>query len=275
MALQVDPPQTVTIDGRKMAYDEVSPPDPRGTILLLTGLAAKRLGWRNQLEVFGSRYRTVALDHRETGDSDTLGTAYTVADMADDAAEVLGALGVRRAHIVGISLGGFVALQLTLRHPELVDRLVLTSTSAGGATHVAPSQEVLALLTPDPNIEIGERARRNYARIMGPGFAAAHPEVLEWVAEVARYRPQAPDAYVRQLQAVLGHDAAERLGEIHVPTLVIHGEADPLMPPDNGRYLAAHIPDARLITYPGCGHIPILECADQYNRDVLAFLDGA
>jgi len=120
--LQVAPPAFVTVDGRKLAYDEVCPPDPKGTVLLLTGLGAKRLGWYRQLPVFGQVYRTIALDHRDTGDSDPSPGPYTTADQADDAAAVLRALGVARAHVVGISMGGFIALELTLRHPELVDK---------------------------------------------------------------------------------------------------------------------------------------------------------
>ena len=106
--MQVKTPSKVLIDGRALAYDEVSPPDPKGTILLLTGLAAKRLGWYKQLEVFGQTYRTIALDHRDTGDSDLASGSYTTADQADDAAAVLQALGVERASVVGISMGGFI-----------------------------------------------------------------------------------------------------------------------------------------------------------------------
>src|SRR2546429_5283424 len=91
-------PSFVTVDGRKLAYSEVSPPNPKGTILLLTGLAAKRYGWYKQFEVFGRSYRTVALDHRDISDSDEVTSAYTAADMADDAAAALKALGVERAH---------------------------------------------------------------------------------------------------------------------------------------------------------------------------------
>ena len=95
--MEVREHSSVRIDGRKMAYDEVSPTEPRGTILLLTGLASKRLGWQRQLETFGRHYRTIALDHRDTGDSDPVAEPYTIGDLADGAAAVLRALGVDRA----------------------------------------------------------------------------------------------------------------------------------------------------------------------------------
>lgn len=272
--MPVPAPSSVEIEGRKLAYDLVSPPEPRGTILLLTGLGSKRLGWARQLPVFGREYRTIALDHRGTGDSDPVDQPYSVRDMADDAAAVLDALGIARTHVVGISLGGGVALQFALAHPERLARLILISTTAGGPTHAPASQEILALLVPQPALEVGERARRNYARIMAPGYTERHPEELERIVETARYRPQTPQSYVLQLQAALTHDVGQQLGQIQAPTLVIHGDQDPLVVPANGQYLAQHIPHARLILYPNVGHIPIIEVAAQFNRDVLAFLAG-
>ncbi|HEU5349527.1 MAG TPA: alpha/beta fold hydrolase [Ktedonobacterales bacterium] len=273
--MRIKEPSSVLIAGRKFAYNEVSPANPadvKGTILLLTGLASKRLGWARQLDAFGREYRTIAMDYRDTGDSDEVAEDYTTADLADDAAALLEALGIRRAHVAGISLGGFAALQFALRHPNMLDKLVLVSTSAGGSAHVPPSPEIVALLTPAPDMEIGERAIHAYSRIMAAEFVAAHPEALERVAETARYRPQSAAAYMRQLRASLAHDVVDALGRISAPTLIIHGDLDPLIPAPNGAYLAAHIPGARHIVYQGVGHIPIVERADDFNRDVLAFL---
>ncbi len=272
--MDIPAPSFVTIHGRRMAFDEVRPPAPRGVILLLTGLAANRLGWWNQLHVFGRDYRTIALDHRETGDSDPTGQPYTADDMADDAAAVLDALGIPRAHIVGISLGGNVTLRLALRRPGLAQKLVLTSTFAGGASYVPPSSEMIAMLgRPNWELEPGERRRRTYAAIAGPGFAEAHPDVMDHIAGLGRHNTLSPEAYMRQLQAVYaGADISSQLAGIIQPALVIHGDADPLVPVANGRYLAQHIPGARLVIYPGVGHVPILECPAEYNREVLAFL---
>ncbi len=274
--MSVKEPSSALIAGRRLAYDEARPADPageKGTILLLTGLGSKRLGWARQLEVFGREYRTIAMDYRDTGDSDGASDDYTVDDLADDAGALLTALGVTRAHVIGISLGGFTALHFALRRPDQLDRLTLVSTSAGGRANVPASPEILALLTPASGMEIGERAIYTYSRIMAPEFVAAHPEELERIAATARYRPQSPAAYMRQLRAALTHDVADDLGRITAPTLVIHGALDPLIPPANGEYLAAHIPGARHIVYPNTGHIPIIERASDFNRDVLAFLD--
>lgn len=269
-------PSFVKVNGRKLAYNEVCPPAPKGTILLLTGLGAKRYGWYHQLDEFGRHYRTIALDHRDISDSDEVTEAYTAADMADDAAAAMRALGVQRTHVAGISLGGFVAQQFALRHPELIDKLVLISTSAGGPTHVQPGPEMVALLTNrgEQNTEIGELARRTYTLITAPGFAQSHPEEIDRIAEIARYRPVKAAAYYRQLQAATTHDASQQLDRIHAPTLVIHGDADPLVVPANGDYLAQHIKGAKHIVYHNVGHVPIFECHEQLNHDILAFLEG-
>lgn len=270
----VPPPSFVTVDGRRLAYDEICPPQPRGTVLLITGLAAKRIGWLRQRAVFGARYRTICLDPRDAGDSDLCDAPYTTADQADDAAAVLRALGVEHAMVVGISMGGFIALELALRHPQLVAKLVLTSTSAGGRAHVKPRPRVLLrfLLRGIGRREVGEASRRWYEIIMAPSFVRGHREELGIVAEIARYRPQSRAAFRRQQRACLKHDVTDRLERITIPTLVVHGALDPLVRVENGRYLAAHIPNARLVVYPDTGHIPIAERAEDFNRDVLAFL---
>lgn len=273
--MDVKAPSSVLIAGRRLAYDEARPANPaveKGTILLLTGLGSKRLGWARQIGVFGREYRTIALDHRDTGDSDEVTADYTPADLADDAAALLEALGIARAHVIGISLGGFTALQFALRHADMLDKLVLVATSPGGRVHVPASPAILTLLAPAPDMEVGERAIRIYSQIMAAEFVASHPEALAHIAETARYRPQSPAAYMRQLRASLAHDVVDALDRITAPTLVIHGDLDPLVPPPNSAYLATHITGAQHHVYAGVGHIPIVERADEFNRDVLAFL---
>lgn len=274
--LTIPPPQYIDVQGRKIAYDEISPPNPQGTVLLITGLASKRLAWGRQREALGQVYRTICMDPRDAGDSDEASGPYSIAEMADDAATLLRALGVSRAMVVGISMGGFIALELTLRHPSLVSKLVLVATSAGGRTHVRPRalMSLRFLLRALARGEAGARTKAYYPAIAGPRYFREHPDDLEHSAEIARYRPQSAQAFRRQQRACMRHDVAEHLGEIRVPTLVLHGEADPLVRVENGRYLAGHIPGARLVTYPGAGHLLIAERADEVNRELLAFLQG-
>src|SRR5438876_5006498 len=140
--MEFAPAQFVTVDGRKLAYEEVSPAEPAGTVLLLCGIGAKRQGWYKQLPALGARFRTIALDYRDVGDSDEVTAQYAIGDVAEDVDGLARALGIERAGLIGISMGGFVALELALRRPELVDKLILTVTSAGGPTHVSTSPEI-------------------------------------------------------------------------------------------------------------------------------------
>jgi pimeloyl-ACP methyl ester carboxylesterase len=271
--LEFAPPRFVTVQGRRLAYEEVCPAAPEGTVLLLCGIGAKRQGWYRQLPVFGQRLRTIAIDYRDVGDSDPAEAPYAIADLAGDIAALAAELGVERAAVVGISMGGFIALELALSHPALVERLVLVVTSAGGSLHVSTSPEIMRLLMPgDAEAETGGGARRVCAAVAAPGFAERHPEAIDEFVEIARHQPLSRDGYLRQLQACRAHDVAGRLEEIRVPTLVLHGDVDPLVPLENGRRLAARIPGARLVVYEDTGHIPEVERDAAFNRDVLAFV---
>jgi 3-oxoadipate enol-lactonase len=267
--MQVQEPSFVWIDGRRIAYDEVNPAHSRGTVLLLAGADSDRLTWYKQLDVFGRVFRTIALDYRDTGESDPVSESYTIADLADDAAFVLDALGVQRAHVVGISLGGYVALQVALRHPARVEKLVLISTSA---TFIPPSSEMLVQMRQLQPLEVGERMQRALALVAAPGYFAIHPRDWNRVAEWARYRPEREEAAVPQMQACLTFDVSGQLDRIQVPTLVVHGELDPRVVPEHGRFLAERIKGARFLLYPNTGHLVIIERAEDFNRDVLAFL---
>jgi pimeloyl-ACP methyl ester carboxylesterase len=271
--LKFNDPEFVIVGGRRLAYEEVCPPDPKGVIVLLAGLGAKRQGWYKQLAELGRYYRTLALDYRDVGDSSPADQPYNIVDLAEDTAGVLNNLEIQQAHLVGVSMGGFVALELALRHPAMVDKLVLVGTSAGGASRVSPSHQTMAIMTPVAGIEIGEAAKRVCAHVSAPGFAASHLEEFEDFAEIARYRPMSEATYYGQLKACRTHDVADQLHRITAPTLIIHGEVDPLVPLENGRNLAQKIPNAQLLIYPATGHIPEVERYQEFNRDVLAFLD--
>lgn len=269
---QIPAPKRVAIGGLSLAYDEISPEHPQGNVLFLTGLGSNRLGWRLQLPVFGQTYRALSIDHRDTGDSDPVDADYSTADQAEDAAAFLRAVNASPAHVVGISMGGFVGLNLAVRHPALVRSLTLISTSAGGAGHVHPDPAGLEALRPDFTLTHSERARRTYSLIMAPDFVTARPDLLDVIAAGASYRPLTPERYARQFRSTRTHDVTAELANLTVPTLVLHGNADPLVRYENGQHLAAQIPGAEFITYEGVGHIPTLERLSDFNRDVLAFI---
>lgn len=253
-------------------YDDYGAGHP---LILISGLGSTRLGWWKQIEPFSKKFRVITPDNRDAGDS-ALGTGpYTIADMAEDVAGVIKNLNLGRAHICGISMGGMIAQELAIRHPDLVDKLVLVATTAGGPTAVNAKPEIAALLIqPEPDIE--KRVRRTFTAITGEGYMAQHPADLNQIVKHALDKPMSLESYQRQLGACMIHfqrGTANRLAQITAPTLVIHGDDDPLIPYPNGKLLAEHIPGARLSTYPGVGHLVPIEAAERFNREVIEFLE--
>lgn len=271
--MQMPIPRYAVVEGdRRLAYDECSPVHPEGTVLLLIGLGAKRLAWWKQLPSFGQHFRTLAVDYRDIGDSDPYLGPYGLADQARDLDAFLEAVGAPKAHVVAISMGGFVAQELALRYPERVQSLVLTATSRGGASHVYPPREVLNILFQREKLEPGVLAQKMYQAMVYPGHFERFPQDWERVAEIARYKPVRADSYQRQLQSAIPADTTSRISTVQVPTLVIHGDQDPLVPLINGQRLAESILGAQLVLFEDCGHIPPLEQPDRYNAEVLRFL---
>jgi pimeloyl-ACP methyl ester carboxylesterase len=260
---------TTQVGSQIIFYDDLGSGHP---LLLVTGGGASRLNWWKQINPFAARYRVINMDNRDAGDSALALGPYTIADMADDTAGVIINLKLGPSHLVGISMGGFISIELAIRHPELVEKLVLVSTGAGGVVRVQAKPEMLALLMWNETEEVETFTRRGYTAFAANGYMTAHPEDLDRVAKDATAKPMSPESFQRQLSAVIAHDASDLLDKITAPTLIIHGQDDPLMPYANGQYLAEHIKGAKLSTYPGVGHLPHIEATERFNREVIEFL---
>jgi 3-oxoadipate enol-lactonase len=262
---------TTQVGTHAVYYDELGAGHP---LLLLSGLGGTRHGWWKQLGPLSARYHVINMDNRDAGDSALSPGPYTIAVMAEDTAGVIQNLELGPTHVVGISMGGMIAQELAIRHPDLVDKLVLVSTTAGGPTSVNAKPEIGALLT-DPEPDIEKRLRRTFTLIAGEGYMAAHPEDLDQIIKNSVEKPMPAESYQRQLMACMHHSqngVADMLGKITAPTLVIHGEYDPLIPYENGKFLATHIEGARLSSYPGVGHLSMIEAPERFNREVIEFL---
>jgi 3-oxoadipate enol-lactonase len=191
--------------------------------------------------------------------------------MADEAVAILDTLGHEQAHVVGVSMGGMIAQLVALRHPQRVRRLVLLSTGPGGPHTVAPTPEAMLALIPDMSRPPVELVRSTMQAIAGPGFAERHPEVIDTIVATALSAPTPQYAFARQMAAILASDRYEQLPQITAPTLVIHGDADPLVPHANGEILSRRIPGARLLTLPGCGHLAMWEQPRELSAALLEF----
>lgn len=231
----------------------------RGTgepLLLVQGMSGHSLHWGEpflgQLE---EHFDCVAFDHRGTGLSPRAEGPFTLAELADDAAGVLDELGIARAHVLGISMGGMVAQELVLRHPDRVDRLVLGCTYAGGAGQELTSERVAAVLAEGMGSGDREQAlRAAWSVNVSEAFGADEAHYAAF-REISLQRPVAVAVIMRQMQAIAAHDTSGRLGEIRSPTLVVHGTEDEMLPASNGEAIAAAIPGARYAPLDGVGHM--------------------
>jgi len=228
-------------------------------LLLIAGLGSQMLSWDDDFcALLASRgFRVIRYDNRDSGLSTWVEDAYTLDDMADDAAGLLDALGIAAAHVVGASMGGFIAQLLTLNHPGRV--LTLTSIMSGpnGDDQVQPTAEGSAVLmapappTREERIALGLWAKQ---KLLGPAdpFDDAYERARITRAVDRAYHPA---GFGRQLGAILvARGRLERLRSVSVPTLAIHGDADILVPVENGRRVAAAVPGARLMEIEGMGH---------------------
>lgn len=243
-------------------------------VVLLSGLGADAHFWYKQVPELSKAFRVITLDNRDSGRSEKVSSAYSVRTMADDVKGLLEALGIARTHIVGASLGGFIAQEVALAYPDSVRRVVLCCTSHGGPNAAPLPRETLALLnsrTGDPEGDL-----RAFLRIQfGTDYAGTHTaEIDQYVSwRVAHAQPL--EAYHRQLAASAGHDTEDRLRLLRMPVLILHGARDRVLPVENARKLEAHIGHAEVRIFEEGGHLFLWECADEANRALSTFLAGS
>ncbi len=259
------------VGAHRVYYDEYGEGRP---LVLIPGLSNSRLVWWKQIEPLSKKYHVINMDNRDAGDS-ALGTGpYGVPDMADDVAGLIRNLNLGPAYVMGWSMGGFISQELTLRHPDLVERLILVATTAGGPDFIRASPEIEALLMPTGNEDLETRLRRIYPFFAAHGYMDSHPEDLNQIVSRETSKPMSMESYQRQLAAVMTwQGVGDRLKNIRVPVLVVHGDADPLIPYGNGQFLGQQIKTARLLTYPSIGHLPPIEAPERLNADVIEFLE--
>ncbi len=239
-------------------------------VLLLNGLGYANWAWQRQLPTLAQRFRLVAVENRGTGRSPKPDGPYSLEEMADEAAE---ALAGRRAHVLGYSMGGYLAQLVALRHPDLVERLVLVATGTGGAENVPLPAETAAAWQENAHLPPADFARTTMPLSFRPGWTDEHPDEFEQLLASRLELPTPPEAWRAQFDAATRFVGERRpLEEIASPTLVLHGTADRIVPYPNGVRIAERMPGAELVTFEGAGHLLFLEEADRFNAMVERFL---
>lgn len=266
---------TVRANGIDLAYETFGDPG-NPPMLLIMGLGTQMIGWPDPFcaDLAARGYYVVRYDNRDVGLSTHLREArapsltdtvlrradppYTITDMADDAVGLLDALGLGTAHVVGVSMGGFIAQTVVLDHRSRVRSLTLIMTSTGSRLVGNPKPQVFAALTRRRGVADRSTAQQTaveFYRIIGSKGYAFDEEYLCEVAGRSYDRAHDPGGYIRQLSAIMSQpDRTSDLRRLDVPALVMHGLDDPLVAPSGGLALAKALRGSRFVGFEGVGH---------------------
>jgi pimeloyl-ACP methyl ester carboxylesterase len=259
------------INGINLHYRVYGEGEP---LLLIMGLSGNADWWDPRLlKTLSERFQVATFDNRGAGRSGKPKGPYTIAQMASDTVGLMDYLGWNSADVLGMSMGGMIAQELALDYPERVKRLVLVCTNCGGREQVLASPEVYALLTmPREGLSQEDIVRASLYLLFPKQFIEENPDKMEEAVASYMAAPIPPECFVSQLNAANTWSCHPRLGGLGHPTLIIHGDQDILIPPENAPVLAGAIPDSRVVLIPGAAHGVTSMYPEEVAREVLDFL---
>lgn len=262
---------TINGNGIELYYEVHGKGEP---LLLIMGLGHNSLSWEKSLPALSNQFQVIIFDNRGTGRSSRPESDYSMEQMADDAISVLDAVNVESAHIYGVSMGGMIAQRLALNYPNRVKSLILGCTSPGGTHQVQPEASVMMNLLSRASIPTTplEAARASLPIIFSQDFISTHQDSITEYINTLIQIPTPPHGFMHQLQAILQHNTYEELENLSIPTLIIHGDADRLVPLPNGKLLAESIKGAELFIVPGAGHLYMMEAEKMVDEKVIDFI---
>jgi pimeloyl-ACP methyl ester carboxylesterase len=252
-------------------YEEAGAGTP---VVLIGGLTSTVEVWGRQVPALATRHRVVTPDNRGSGRTRVAGDDGVRAPerFAGDVLALLDRLGLERVHLFGASMGGVIVQAFALRWPERLRSLVIACSTPGGPNAVAAAPEVIqALVAGSAEGAPPEAARAALGVVFHPGSFAARPDAVAFYEGTKRAWPHAVAEIARRAAGIAGFDAWEGLASLAVPTLVLTGADDRLVPPENSRRLAARIPGAELCVIPESAHVFFVEQPDATNRALLEF----
>lgn len=247
--------------------DRANPP-----LLMVLGLSHRLAHWGTLPGLLGARLFVVTFDCRGMGASERRDEAYTVDDEVGDMVAVLDAVGVDRAAVHGRSRGGMLAQEFALQHPERTAALILSGTSHRGPGSVGSTERVNEAMRITPEMTREQIFAGQDEAMAAPGWRERDPDAFAYCLATDLEAPPRRFAVERQSAAVAAWSSYERLPRLRVPALVLCGEDDGMVPPENSRQLAERIPGAKLAIIPQCGHLPMLEKPREVAALVFDFL---
>ena len=243
-------------------------------IVMIHGFSANLDWWpQSVINELSKTFKVIIFDNRGAGRTDKPDMVYSIRLFAEDTAGLMDALKIKKAFIIGLSMGGYIAQELTLNYPEKVEKLILCGTSCGGSKSTLPSPETMKIIMRDRDVITQEEAIREWIPILlSNDFITNNQEDIEDIVQRVLIAPIPPYNYRLQRHAVFQFNAGRKLKEIKTSTLVLHGKKDMMLPPENAETISKLIPDTKLHIFDEIGHLIFTEKPKEVLRIVMDFL---
>jgi 3-oxoadipate enol-lactonase len=241
-------------------------------LVLIQGLGFDRAGWAPVISALRRRFRLVLIDNRGSGRSTTQDRKFTVADLAVDVTAVLDSSRIKRAHVLGASLGGMVAQELAIRFPQRVDRLVLACTTPGWPYGYPMPRASVRQMTAAASLPVEVAQRSLVETALAPDTVKDHPELVERIVRNQKAKRGDPASWQALASAGATYSGGTRQSLIGALTLIMYGDADAVVDPRNSQLLSGRISNSQVVVFPGLGHLFFWEEPAQFARAVTSFL---
>ena len=259
------------IENLNIYYEIIGQGEP---LVMIRGVGSNVDHWYEQVPVLSQKYQLLVFDNRGIARSSDPGGPFFTRDMAADTAALMEAAGIKRAHVLGYSMGGMVAQEMALNYPEKVNGLILVATDCGITLRIKAQPEVARLFSDMVSLGTPEAKLAAAGCLFAKQTFKTKTEVIQSYNEVSMRFPASQEILGKQWAAITQHDACSRLQNISSPTLILTGSEDVLIPPENAKVMAQRIPDAQMIAIDDGGHLFLIEQSEQFNEAVIDFLDG-
>ncbi|MFC1669455.1 alpha/beta fold hydrolase [Spirochaetota bacterium] len=251
------------------------PAQSKYPLIMIQGLSANVHWWPEDLiDELSKSFKTIIFDNRGAGCTEKSGTPYSIKMFAHDTIGLMDALNIKRAFVLGISMGGMIAQEVALNYPERVEKLIICSSNCGGGEQIIPSKEVLDLLTKvKKGMTLDEVTEDTISLVFSGEFIRDNPLIIKKEKEKMMKYPIHQKDFFSQLKAIMRFSSADRLEKLNIPTLLMHGKKDILIPPENSEIMAKLIPNSKLVCFEDTAHQLFSQEPDIVTRTLIDFLE--
>lgn len=256
------------INGCNIYYEVHGEGEP---LVMIMGLRRNLEWWYCQLQTLSEYFKVIVFDNRGAGRSDKPQSEYSIRLFADDTAALMNELGINKAHILGFSMGGYIAQELAINYPEKVIDLALVSTACGGKQAVLMRKDRMEKFTANDGLTPEEILQKDMDIYFSDDYIEKNPEIMKAFIKISMRYYQPAHAFQRQFAACLNHDTSDRIHTISCPVLIMTGDDDPLVPPENSSILKELLPEAVFSNFRGGRHGFMIENQEIFNKEIISF----